>query len=71
MSCTSESQGKASGAGSGRADRKRSSTAAGFATPLLIEKKKVRSNIITNPSQEPEAKAGPTDGKPSFDQVRT
>ena len=71
MSRTTEPQGKGSGSVSGRADRKRSSTAATFSIPQLITKKKVRSNITLKPPQEPDAKVNPTEQMPSFDQVRT
>ena len=70
MSRIPEPEGRISGSGSGRAERKRSSTAANFTIPLQISKKKGRSNMTPNPSQEPKVQVGPADKMPSFDQVR-
>ena len=70
MSYMPESQIKSSGSATARADRKRSSTAAAFTTPLLVNKK-VRSNMTLIPPPKLGPKVVPADDMPSHDQERT
>ena len=71
MSRMPESQIKSSGSAIGGADRKRSSTAAAFTTPLLVNKKKVRSSMTPNPPPKLGPKVVTADDMPSHDQMTT